>query len=89
MSPPAQALEWITRRGWWLLPLTWLTTACAPQQLAAVEDTSPPTVRIVHPADSSRIDTATPEIDIGYGDEGSGISVVSFRATINGRDYSA
>jgi hypothetical protein len=79
------------RAGPWLaLPaLAGLVVACAPQQLSSAEDSTPPTVRIVWPAHGARIDTATPEIDVAYADQGSGVAVVSFRARVNGRDYSA
>ncbi|MEX2535212.1 MAG: VWA domain-containing protein [Trueperaceae bacterium] len=72
-----------------LMCLVWLVSACAPQQLTEVADAAPPSLRILEPTDGATVDTATPQIDIAYGDEGSGVSVVSFRATINGRDYSA
>lgn len=65
-----------------------LYAACAPRELAKVEDSIPPTVRIISPADGARVQTATPTIEIEYDDQGSGVASVSFRATINGADYS-
>lgn len=52
-------------------------------------DDRPPTIRILSPADGDRVRTFTPDIKIVYQDEGSGVSVVSFRLMINGRDHSA
>ncbi len=68
--------------------ILWLFPGCAPRQLAKVEDTTPPTVRIIFPADGARVETATPAIEVEYSDEGSGVAAVSFRATINGAEYS-
>jgi von Willebrand factor type A domain len=72
-------------RGVVMLPVL---SACTAPQLAKVEDSKPPTVRIVAPADGARILTATPAIDIEYSDEGAGVAAASFRATINDADYS-
>lgn len=59
------------------------------QKIKRAADTTPPVVRIISPAPAARVDSATPSIDIAYDDDGSGVSVVTFRATVNGRDYSA
>lgn len=63
--------------------------ACAPQQMPTVVDTRPPRVEVLEPADGGTVETFTPTIRIGYDDDRSGVHVVSFRATINDRDYSA
>ena len=75
-------------RMWKPLAILPLLAACTAPQLAKVEDSRPPTVRILAPADGARVQTATPTIEIEYSDEGSGVAAVSFRATINGADYS-
>lgn len=66
-----------------------LLPACVPRELAKIEDAVPPTVRILEPAEGARVETATPTIEVEYTDERSGVSAVSFRALVNGRDYSA
>lgn len=65
-----------------------LLAACTAPQLTRTDDTIPPTVRIVSPTDGARVETATPTIEIQYGDEGRGVAAVSFRAFIDGSDYS-
>jgi hypothetical protein len=78
---------------WRLLPVVGLgvaaLAACAAPQLAKVEDATPPIVRILSPTNGTRVDTATPTLEIEYEDTGTGVASVSFRALINGQDYSA
>jgi hypothetical protein len=59
------------------------------QRIKRAADAAPPAIRVASPASGARIDTFTPEIEIEYDDEGTGVAVVSFRAMINGRDHSA
>lgn len=59
------------------------------QRIRRADDKAPPSVRIVAPAPGQRVETFTPPIEIEYDDEGSGVSVVTFRAMVNDRDYSA
>ena len=60
----------------------------AAQRITRAADKAPPAIKVASPAHGARIDTFTPVIEIAYDDEGSGVAVVSFRVTINGRDHS-
>ena len=60
----------------------------AAQRITRAADKAPPAIKVASPAPGARIDTFTPVIEIAYDDEGSGVAVVSFRVTINGRDHS-
>lgn len=46
-------------------------------------------MRVTTPLEGARVETPTPQIDVDYADDGSGILVTTFRAWINGRDHSA
>jgi len=59
------------------------------QRIRRAPDSTPPAIRITQPAPGARIETFTPEIELVYDDEGTGVQAVSFRAMINGRDHSA
>lgn len=59
------------------------------QRIRRAPDSTPPTIRITLPAPGARIETFTPDIELTYDDEGTGVQVVSFRAMINGREHSA
>jgi hypothetical protein len=61
----------------------------APQRITRAPDAVAPAIRVASPSSGTRIETFTPEIEIEYDDEGSGVAVVSFKAVINGRDHSA
>lgn len=63
--------------------------ACAPQQMPGVDDSTPPRIAVIDPGDGGRVETFTPTIRISYDDDGSGIRVVTFKAAINGQEYSA
>lgn len=59
------------------------------QRIRRAEDRTPPTIRVIAPAPGTRVESFTPTIEVTYDDgPGSGVAVVSFRATINDRDYS-
>jgi hypothetical protein len=78
------------RAGWLVAAVSLLAGGVAPaQKIKRAADTTPPVVRILSPAPAARVDSGTPSIDIAYDDEGSGVSVVTFRAMVNDRDYSA
>lgn len=73
------------------LCLTLLQAGAAGSELQRIKraaDGAPPAIRVASPAAGSRIETFTPAIEIEYDDEGTGVAVVSFRALINGREYS-
>lgn len=70
-----------------LVPLLALV-GCAARQLPTAEDVTPPSVRVVDPTAGARVETATPSLRLDYQDDHSGVHVVSFRALINGADYS-
>lgn len=59
------------------------------QTIRRQPDSAPPTIHVLQPSAGFRLDTATPTIEIGYDDQGSGAAVVTFRALINELDYSA
>jgi len=61
---------------------------CSARQLPTVADATPPSVRVVEPTAGARVETATPALRLDYQDERSGVQVVTFRALINGADYS-
>lgn len=63
--------------------------ACAAPQLPQVTDAAPPAVRVAAPLEGARIETPTPQIEVEYADDASGILVTTFRAFINGTDHSA
>lgn len=65
------------------------TSEAGAQTIRRAPDTTPPSISIARPAPGERIETFTPEIEIEYDDEGTGVAVVSFRALINDRDHSA
>jgi hypothetical protein len=65
------------------------SVACAPQQMPRVQDTAGPRIEVTDPGDAGRVETFTPTIHVDYYDDRSGIRVVTFKATINGNDYSA
>ena len=55
-----------------------------------IADATPPQVAILHPADGSRIDTATPEIRASFQDGfGTGVDPATARLWVNGLDVSA
>lgn len=62
--------------------------ACASGQYQTPDDQIPPVVRIVYPEEGERVETPTPTIQVEYADDKSGVAAVSFRAEVNGRDYS-
>lgn len=66
-----------------------LTTGVKAQRIKRAPDAAPPAIVVTHPATGARVETFTPDIEIEYDDDGTGVSVVSFRAFINGRDHSA
>ncbi|HVR44563.1 MAG TPA: VWA domain-containing protein [Thermoanaerobaculia bacterium] len=65
------------------------TSEAGAQTIRRAPDTTPPSISIARPAPGERIETFTPEIEIEYDDEGTGVAVVSFRALINDREHSA
>ncbi len=71
------------------LAVTLVPNPAGAQRVRRADDKAAPVVRIVAPANAERVENFTPSIDVVYGDEGSGVSVVTFRAMVNDRDYSA
>jgi len=76
-----RALPLVLAAGTFAVPLS-------AQRITRAADKAPPAIKVASPAQGARIDTFTPVIEIAYDDEGSGVAVVSFRVTINGRDHS-
>lgn len=72
--------------------VAWLS-GCAggdfPTSDSTTTDSQPPTVRILQPASGARMEGDSLTIEIEYADQGSGVSVNTFRAFINGQNYSA
>lgn len=90
MKPVARRLAIGVKRG--AASFVLLACAAAPadtQRIRRASDTAPPRIRIESPAPGARVESFTPAIELAYDDEGSGVAVVSFRAFINERDYSA
>lgn len=69
-----------------------LLSACGigdlPKSGSPTADSTPPTIRIVQPSNEARIEGDSLTIDVEYADQGSGIAVNSFKALVNGQDYS-
>ncbi len=65
-----------------------VAASCGPATLPVVEDRTPPTVRIVAPADGARIEGETLAVEVEYADGGSGVSTLGFRALLDGQDVS-
>jgi len=69
-----------------------LLAACASGDLPKSEptkaDSIPPTVRIVQPTAGARVEGDSLTVEIEYADQGSGVSVASFKAMVNDRDIS-
>ena len=66
-----------------------MLSGCAPETMPTVTDTSAPRIAVSEPGQGDRVETFTPTIRVDYGDDRSGVRVVTFGATINGREYSA
>ncbi len=60
----------------------------AAQRISRANDKVAPVIRLVSPAPGTRIEKPGAEIEVAYDDEASGVAAVTFKATINGRDYS-
>ena len=58
------------------------------QRINRADDKTAPTVKVVSPAAGARVESAVPDIEIAYDDAASGVSVVTFKARINDRDFS-
>lgn len=71
-----------------LLAVALAVAGCGPAALPAVEDHTPPTVRIVSPADGAKVEGDGALMEVEYADEGSGVSTSGFRAWLDGEDLS-
>ncbi len=61
---------------------------CGPATLPAVTDRTPPTVRIVAPVEGARVEGEALDLEVEYADVGSGVSTLTFDASLDGEDVS-